>query len=349
MSTSGKIKRIGVLTGGGDAPGLNAVVRAIVLSARREFGLEVVGIRDGFGGFVEAGGTMPLTGPVVRGLLWRGGSILRCNNVYRGDPARFAEAMRELELDGLVVIGGDGSLTIGAQMAEHGVRIVGVPKTIDRDVVGTDTTFGFDSALSVVSDSCQRLIDTAESHHRVMIAEVMGRNSGFIALYGAIAGGADVALVPEIPYRVENIAEVIQARCAKSRTYTLIVAAEGAAPVGGVQVTQGNEHGRVLLGGIAEALTKQLAAIVPHQVRSVTLGHLQRGGTPTPFDRVLGTRMGTAAVAALMAGESAVFTALRNGQIVLTPIEVAAGKQRKLRPNSSVVATARSVGISFGD
>ncbi|MEE8106791.1 MAG: ATP-dependent 6-phosphofructokinase [Planctomycetota bacterium] len=349
MSNPSDIKKIGVLTGGGDAPGLNAVVRAIVLSARREFGLQVVGIRDGFGGFVEADGTLPLTGPVVRGLLWRGGSILRCNNIYRGDPARFCEAMKELELDGLVVVGGDGSLTIGAEMAKLGARIVGVPKTIDRDVVGTDTTFGFDSALAVVSDACQRLIDTAESHHRVMIVEVMGRNSGFIALHGAVAGGADVALVPEIPYRVENIADVVQARCAKNRTYTLIVAAEGAAPAGGDQVTQGSDHGRVRLGGIAEALTGQLAAILPHQVRSVTLGHLQRGGTPTPFDRVLGTRMGTAAVAALMAGESGVFTALRDSEIVLTPIEVAAGKQRTLQQDDPTIATARSVGISFGD
>ncbi len=342
------MKKIGVLTGGGDAPGLNAVLRAIVLKALREDDAEVVGIRDGFGGFIEAGGTVVLDKRAVRGLLWRGGSILGCNNTYRGEPGLFAERMKEMGLEGLIVVGGDGSLSIGDAMVKLGASVVGVPKTIDNDVVGTDVTFGFDSALGVVTDACHRLIDTAESHHRVMIVEVMGRHSGFIALHGAVAGGADVALLPEIPYSIERVTRVIGERSSKGRTYTIIVASEGAAPDGGGTVTH-ETKGKTRLGGIGEVLAAQLREAVPHEVRSLSLGHLQRGGPPTPFDRILGTRMGTAAVQALMTGQTGVFTAWRNNGIALTPISEAAGKNRLVSPDDPLLAAARAVGLAFGD
>jgi 6-phosphofructokinase len=346
------VRRIGVLTGGGDAPGLNAVIRAIVLTARRSLGWEVVGIRDGFGGFVEAEGTMPLDDAAVRGLLWRAGSILGCNNLYRGDPKLFVERARELGLDALVIAGGDGSLTIAQRMAELGATVVGVPKTIDNDVVGTDVTFGFDTAVGVVAESCNRLIATAESHHRIMIVEVMGRHSGFIALYGAIAGAADVALIPEIPYLPERIVRVVNDRALKGRTYTLVVAAEGAVRAGGSPVVDAYRTrltGREHLGGIGAIVAEELRSLVRHEVRSLALGHLQRGGMPTPFDRILGTRMGVAAVRALADGENGVYTAIRGNDLVLAPLRDAAGRTRRVARDDPVLAVARAVGISFGD
>ncbi len=344
--------KIGVLTGGGDAPGLNAVIRAIVLAGRREMGVEVIGIRDGFGGFMEADGTVPLDEQAVRGLLWRAGSILGCNNIFRPDPKFLVERTQELGLEGLIIAGGNGSLTVAALMQELGANVVGVPKTIDNDVAGTDITFGFDSALAVVAESCNSLIATAESHHRIMVVEVMGRHSGFIALHGAIAGSADVALLPELPYRPENIVRVVQERAMKGRTYTLVVAAEGASSVGGEMVVDeyrtrltGREH----LGGIGARLAEELRGLVRHEVRSIALGHLQRGGMPTPFDRILGSRMGVEAVRAIANGHSGVFTALRSGKVQLAPLSDAAGKTRKVRPESQILSVARGLGISFGD
>jgi len=347
------VRRIGILTAGGDAPGLNAVIRAVVLTADHETSVEVVGIRDGFGGFAEGdAGLRPLDRAAVRGTLMRGGSILGCNNRYRGAPEFFVERVKEIGLDGLVVVGGDGTLTMAHELASRGVPVVGVPKTIDNDVFGTDQTFGFDSAVTLVADSCLRLIDTAESHHRVMIVEVMGRHAGHIALHGALGGAADAALIPEIPYRPERLVDLIRRRGLQHRTYTLVVAAEGAVRDGATAVV--DEHrsrlaGAEILGGVGEQLADTLRGLVDHEVRSISLSHLQRGGAPTVFDRVLGTRMGVAAVRGLVAGETGVFTALRNGEIVLAPLAETAGKTRSVDPAGDLVSEARAIGLSFGD
>ena len=347
------MQRIGILTGGGDAPGLNAAIRGVVLTALNEFGMEVVGIRDGFGGFAEGdAGLVKLDALAVRGLLWRGGSILACNNRYRGEPAFFVERMGEIGLEGLVILGGDGSLTMAQALVDQGARVVGIPKTIDNDVQGTDLTFGFDTAVAVVAGACSRLIDTAESHHRVMIVEVMGRNAGHIALHGALAGSADVALIPEVPYRVEHVAEVVRQRGAKGRTYTLVVVAEGARSADGEVVR--DEHrtalaGREVLGGVGEMLATELRRRLDHEVRSLSLAHLQRGGMPSVFDRTLATRMGVAAARALPGGESGVFTAFRHSSVVLVPLTEAAGKTRNVDPAGELVSAARAVGIALGD
>lgn len=347
------MKKIGILTGGGDAPGLNSVIRSVVLTASNELGLEVTGIRDGFGGFAEGdAGLVPLDAAAVRGLLWRGGSILACNNRFRGEPEYFVRRIREIGLDGLVVAGGDGSLTMAQSMVEHGAAVVGVPKTIDNDVAGTDQTFGFDTAVAVVADACNRLIDTAESHHRVMVVEVMGRHAGHIALHGALAAGTDVALLPEIPYSVESVAEVVRRRSAKGRTYTIVLAAEGAVRKDGEAVVDKHTTqlaGREILGGVADVLAEDLRHRVDHEVRTLTLSHLQRGGTPSVFDRVLATRMGVAAARALADGESGVFTAYRNSVVTLAPLSDAAGKTRTVDPGSRLISAARAQGLSFGD
>jgi len=348
-----RVRKIGILTGGGDAPGLNAVLRAVVLCASNEVGLDVIGIRDGFGGFAEADeGLMPLTRETVRGLLWRGGSIIGCNNRYRGDPAFFVERMREIGLEGLIVVGGEGSLTVAAEMAARGARIVGVPKTIDNDVEGTDQTFGFDTAVSLVADMCIRLIDTAESHHRVVIVEVMGRNAGHIALHGALAGSADIALIPEIPYGTEHVARKIADRASRNRTYTLVVMAEGAVREGGAKVLdryRSQLAGREILGGAGDVLAHELRQLVDHEVRSLSLAHLQRGGTPTAFDRVLASRMGVLAARAIAADQTNVFTAYRNSIVQLAPLADAAGKVRRVDAGGRFISAARALGMSFGD
>jgi len=347
------VKKIGILTGGGDAPGLNAVIRSVVLACDNELGLEVVGIRDGFGGFAEGdAGLMRLDRAAVRGILWRGGSILGCNNRYRGETSFFVERMQQIGLDGLIVAGGDGTLTMAAEMCEHGASVVGVPKTIDNDVEGTDVTFGFDTAVTLVADMCSRLIDTAESHHRVMIAEVMGRNAGHIALHGALAGSADIALIPEIPYRIEGVADVVKGRAEIGRTYTLIVVAEGAVEAGGGVVLDRHRTslaGREVLGGAGALLAESLRAVVGHEVRALSLSHLQRGGAPTAFDRTLGTRMGVVAARGIAAGETAVFTAYRNSKVRMAPISDAAGKTRRVKADGRLVSAARAVGLAFGD
>ena len=346
-------KKIGILTGGGDAPGLNAVIRGVVLTAVEELDMEVIGIRDGFGGFAEGdAGLMNLDHASVRGLLWRGGSVLGCNNRYRGETKFFVERMNEIGLHGLIIAGGDGSLTMAQKMVDEGARIVGVPKTIDNDVEGTDQTFGFDTACNLVADMCSRLIDTAESHHRVMIVEVMGRDAGHIALHSALAGSADVCLIPEIPYHVERIAEVIGERSLRGRTYTLMVVAEGAKEAGAGAVV--NEHrtklaGREVLGGIADRLADQLRGMVNHEVRALSLSHLQRGGPPTVFDRTLGLRMGVRAARSLAEGISGVFTTYRNGKVLIAPLSDAAGKIRNVNADGTLISSARAVGLSFGD
>jgi len=315
--------------------------------------MEVVGIRDGFGGFAEGDeGVMPLDRRAVRGLLWRGGSILGCNNRYRGDAGFFRERMEEIGIDGLVVVGGDGSLTMAMEMVGAGATVVGVPKTIDNDVAGTDQTFGFDTAVTLVADACSRLIDTAESHHRVMIVEVMGRHAGHIALHGGLSGSADIILIPEIPFSIDSIVRVVNRRGELDRTYTLVVVAEGAMPEGG-EIELDDDRtaaaGREVLGGIGRQLALRLRERVRHEVRSLSLSHLQRGGMPTVFDRVLATRMGVAAARALADGKNSVFTTYRNSKVLLAPLADAAGKTRYVNATGRSVSSARAVGISFGD
>lgn len=347
------MERIGILTAGGDAPGLNPAIRAVVLAGTLELGLQIIGIRNGFSGFADGDdGLVHLDRPAVRGILLRGGSILGCNNRFKAEPEYFAQRMREIGLDGLVVAGGDGSLTIANALASTGARVVGVPKTIDNDVAGTDQTFGFDTAVGVVADACHRLIDTAESHHRVMIAEVMGRDAGHIALHGALAGSADIALIPEIPFDPHKIAAVVEARRRRGRTYTMIVVAEGARRKGGGKVVdEYRTHlaQREVLGGVAASLADELRGLVHHEVRSLELEHLQRGGTPSVFDRLLATRMGVAAARALAEGESGVFAALRDGEIRMVPLSDAAGKIRTVDVHGDLVSSARAIGFSFGD
>jgi 6-phosphofructokinase len=346
------MQRIGILTGGGDASGLNAVVRAATLAAERA-GVEIVGVRNGFRGLVDLD-FLPLDAAMVQRIHRRGGSILGCDNIFRGDAADFADGVRRASLSGLIVVGGNGSLTEAAEMAPlmGDAKIVGVPKTIDNDVAGTEATIGFDTAVGAVENACERLTDTAESHRRVMIVEVMGRNSGFIALHGALSGAADVALLPEIPYRVDRVVDAIVEREGLGLTHTLIVAAEGACDEGGEPIldrrrteTTGIER----LGGIGEVLAERLRGLMDDEVRSVNLAHLQRGGTPTPFDRVLGMQFGAAAVQALLDGLGGLMTAFIRGAVELRPLSDAAGELRRVETDSSLMAAARAVGLRFGD
>jgi len=345
------MEKIGILTGGGDAPGLNGVIRGAVLTCERRE-LEIVGIRDGFGGFAREDGIVPLDHASVRGILWRGGSILGCNNRFKAPIEVYLERMKKEGIDGLIVAGGDGTLAMAGQLAEGGAKVVGVPKTIDNDVTGTNITFGFDTAVELVASSCSRLVDTAETHQRVMVLEVMGRNAGHIALHGGIAGSADVVLIPEIPFDPKCVADVITNRTARGRPYTVIVIAEGAKQRDGSVVVDKHRTqraGREILGGVGEVLCSQLREMVEHEVRAITLGHLQRGGTPTAFDRLLGTRMGVLAANALADGESDVFTAVRDGRVLLAPLSDATNGTRNVDPDGDAVATARCVGIEFGD
>lgn len=347
------IKRIGVLTGGGDAPGLNAVIRAVVRVAVGQLGWEVYGIEDGYEGLFEDDKLQPLTLNMVRGLLPRGGTILGTTNRGRFAPgpdferhARdAAHRIQILGLNGLVVIGGEGSLTIGQAIMEQGGCIVAVPKTIDNDLGGTDLTFGFDTALDLATDAVDRLHTTAESHDRVMLVEVMGRHAGWIALYAGIAGGSDVILLPEIPFSIEAVADVIRQRDARGLNFSVVVVAEGAVPQGGAAVFQAK--GR--LGGIAHQIAAELEPLVGKEARVVVLGHLQRGGRPSASDRVLSSRLGAMAVRLIEQEAWGQMVALRGTEIVSIPIAEAVHQLKTVPPQGQLVQTARDLGISFGD
>jgi 6-phosphofructokinase 1 len=288
----------------------------------------------------------------VRGILWRGGSILGCNSRFKAPISLYLDRMKREGIEAMIIAGGDGTLAMAGELADAGARVVGVPKTIDNDVAGTNVTFGFDTAVELVASSCGRLVDTAETHHRVMVLEVMGRHAGHIALHGGIAGSADVVLIPEIPYDIERVVALIRARLARGRNYTLIVVAEGARARDGDVVIDAHDTaraGREILGGVGEALSSRLRELVEHEVRTITLGHLQRGGGPTAFDRILGTRMGVLAAESVIAGKSGVFTAMRDGHVVLAPLSDATRGTRSVDPDGDIVATARSVGVEFGD
>jgi phosphofructokinase-like protein len=358
--------RIAISTGGGDAPGLNAVIRASVLSALNR-GWDVLGIKRGYAGLMGEDEVIPLTKESVRGIAHLGGTILRTTN--RGNPFSYPrrladgsieavdrsdelmENARALGIDAINSIGGDGSLSIAKQLCDKGMRIVCVPKTIDNDVSGTVTTFGFDTAVNTALEAIDKLHTTAESHDRVMIMEVMGRDAGFIALHSGVAGTADVILIPEIPYDIAKVCEKIMARDRAGRQFSIVVVAEGAFPHGGHSHTLGasmpGEARRI--GGVAESLARDIQAMTGKETRSLVLGHLQRGGMPTGYDRLLATRFGGAAVKAVEEGRWGHMVALQTPHIVTIPVEDALRETKRVDPTHDVVMTARAVGISFGD
>ena len=358
--------RIALSTGGGDAPGLNAVIRAAVLSALGR-GWEVLGIKRGFAGLLGEDDVISMTRDTVRGIGRVGGTILGTSN--RGNPCKWPRRQpdgtykevdrsdelianaRQMGIDALIVIGGDGTLAIARELSEKGMKIVGVPKTIDNDVAGTVTTFGFDTAVGTALEAIDRLHTTAESHDRVMVLEVMGRHAGFIALYSGLAGSADVVLIPEIPFSIERVCDKIRARDRVGRRFSIVVVAEGAAPVGGQESTLGEsmpgQDRRV--GGICSRIAHEIQQMTGKETRSLVLGHLQRGGTPTGYDRVLATRFGGAAVRAVADGKWAQMVALQSPHIVTIPIADALRESKRVDPMHDLVQTARQIGISFGD
>ena len=358
------MKRIGILTGGGDAPGLNAVIRAVVKTAIYEYDCEVLGIRDGYDGCIEEKGIVPLDIESVRGLLPRGGTILGAAN--RGNPyARkvirdgreimidvsdeIIKGIKRLDMDALLVLGGEGTLRIAHELYQKGAPVIGVPKTIDNDIGGTEATFGFDTAVSTATEAIDRLHTTAEAHHRVMALELMGRDAGFIALHAGMAGGADVILIPEIPFKLDAVVAKVRQRVERGYLFSIIVISEGAKPQGGAQIfSRGGDAMYVpRLGGIGQVVGEY---IENHgfETRVTVLGHLQRGGSPTPFDRWLATRFGAAAVRLAGQGKFNRMVALRAGKIMDIPIEEAALPKR-VDVNDDAVVTARGMGVSFGD
>jgi 6-phosphofructokinase 1 len=347
--------RIGVLTNGGDAPGLNAVIRAVVKTGNSR-GYEVYGIAMGFEGLLGEPECKVLTGVDVRGILPLGGTILKTTNKgHFGGPRvvgveddPYVEAfsnINRLGLNGLIAIGGEGSQRIALELSRMGAPIVGVPKTIDNDLAGTDRTFGFDTALQVATDAIDRLHTTAASHNRVMVLEVMGRHAGWIALQSGIDGGADAILIPEIPFDPQKVADGIMAREQAGSTFSIVVVAEGAVPRGGQ--AQYISNGR--LGGVGFMLTDRLEEITGKDCRCVVLGHLQRGGPPTPYDRILATRYGAAAVNAIADGITGEMVALHAQEITTVPLEEACARVKTVRPHNDLIRTARSLGIAFGD
>ncbi len=363
--------RVALSTGGGDAPGINAVIRAATLGAAR-LGWEVVGIRDGFNGIMfpehyrQGNGTVVLDTSTVRGIGYLGGTVLGSTN--RGNPCHFpveqpdgsivfedrtdhlVSLFREAGIDALITIGGDGSLSIGHRLRQAGLRVIGVPKTIDNDLDRTEVTFGFDTAVFIATESIDRLFTTATSHSRVFVVEVMGRYAGWIALNSGVAAGAHAILIPEIPFRLEPVAEMIKLRQARGADFAIVVVAEGAIPEGGRRSVVDQELGRAeRLGGIGEQVAQQLTQLTGKEARTTVLGHLLRGGTPTAQDRMLGTRFGAAAVRALEQGLNGVMVAVHELRIEYVPLGDAIGKMRSVPLDCDTILAARDVGICFGD
>jgi phosphofructokinase-like protein len=362
--------RIALSTGGGDAPGLNAVIRAATLAAVRR-GWEVVGIRDGFNGLMfpehyRNGGLVTLDAESIRGIAHRGGTILGSTN--RGNPCHYpvqqadgsviyedrtdqlVSLFRAAGIDALVSVGGDGSLTIAQRLHEAGLRVVGVPKTIDNDLDRTSVTFGFDTAVSIATELIDRVFTTATSHSRVFVVEVMGRYAGWIALTAGMAAGAHAILIPEIPFSIEPVAELVRRRENAGSPYAVIVVAEGAAPAGGERMVLGKAIDQAeRLGGIGERVANELTALTGHETRTTVLGHVVRGGTPTAQDRLLGSRFGAAAVRALAAGETGVMVALHDTMVEHVPLTEAIGRLRTVPLDSDTIETARDLGICLGD
>src|SRR5438445_12535855 len=347
------IDRMAIMTGYGDCPRLNAEIRAAVRTATREHDLEVLGIQLGFEGLLNKS-CIPLTNELIRGILPKGGTLLRTTN--RGNPFEFpAEAgkedrsalllrnIKELGLDGIIAIGGDGTLKIAQRLFEMGIPMIAVPKTIDNDLAATDFTFGFMTAIDVATDAVDRLHTTAESHNRVMILEVMGRNCGWIALYSGLAGGADIILIPEIAYRPQEIVKSIRERQEEGSNFDIIVVAEGAKREGGEESYLDKESRR--LGGIAYQVAADIAQHVDLEIRVTVLGHIQRGGSPIAYDRILATRFGAAAARLVLHGDFGKMVALRGEDIVPVRIKDAVSNPKYVDPKGDIVRTARSVGV----
>jgi len=361
-------RSIAILTGGGDCPGTNAVIRAVVKKAILELGLKVVGIEDGFDGLVNRK-WRKLHYMDVSGILTAGGTILGTAN--KCDPYRWPECKEEgkaihftdvsktaiTNLDGLgveclVCIGGDGTLSIGNRLCQDGVPIVAIPKTIDNDLRGTDVTFGFDTAVSIATEAIDRVHSTAQSHHRVMIVEVMGRTSGWIALYSGVAAGGDIILLPEIPYALESIVRTVTKRARSGKRFSIVVVSEGARPKGGSTVVQRiveTSHEPVRLGGISYVLGHDIEQATGIECRQVVLGHLQRGGPPTPTDRVLATRLGTKAVEMIEQRQHGHMAGVKGNDIVAVTLDEPAQGPRYIPPDHPLIASARSIGTCFGD
>lgn len=366
----GNIKRIAVSTGGGDAPGLNAVIRSVTLASRNR-GWDVVGIRDGFNGLMfpdeyPGGGLIELSRESVRGISHLGGTIIGSTN--RGNPTAFpvqqedgswieVDRTHELlghfadaDIDALVTVGGDGSLTIGNHLHRHGLHVVGVPKTIDNDLDKTTATFGFDTAVSFATDCIDRLFSTATSHGRIIVVEVMGRYAGWIAMHSGMAAGAHCILIPEIPYELAPIAATIRQREERGAKFSIVVVAEGATPAGGTVSTVGKAIGQAeQLGGVGNRVATELQELTGKESRAVVLGHLLRGGSPTAADRLLGLRFGAAAVRALDEGHDGVMVALNPPTVTYVPLAEAVYRMKSVPLDGDTILTARDLGINFGD
>jgi phosphofructokinase-like protein len=361
------IPRIGLITGGGDAPGLNAAIRAVVKTAIHDSSAEIIGIADGFDGLFDPAGSRTLAPADVYGILPRGGTILGTAN--RGNPFahrvtqadgteqivdmsdRVVRELDSLHLHGLIVVGGDGTLRIGLDLSRKGCPVVGVPKTIDNDVGGTESTFGFDTAINTATEALDKLHTTAESHHRAMVVELMGRDAGFLTLHSGLAGGADVILIPEIPFRFDSVCQKVSERASAGSKFSILAVAEGAHPRGEdpLYATAGDEVQAARLGGIGGLVGRIVGLRCQTETRVTVLGHLQRGGSPTPFDRWLATRYGAAALRAVLAGRFGRMVALRGGDIVEIPLAEALASPKRVDVNGDAVQTARGLGVCFGD
>lgn len=357
-------KRIGVLTSGGDCPGLNAVLRGVFCSAE-QLGWEVLGFRDGFEGMLTDGGdVMPLTRENTAGIMQIGGTILGTTNkghftskIAGGDRMAISEEVitkasktcRDLDLSAIIAIGGDGSMSTALQLYRAGFPIIGVPKTIDNDLEATAMTFGFDSAVACVTDALDRLHTTAASHKRLFVVQVMGRHAGWIALWGGLAGAADIILVPEIPFSLEKVSEVVHRRDAAGYKSTMLVVAEGARSQHGQQFRKQSSSGEWRLGGVGEMIGHEIEARTGKETRVCVLGHLQRGGDPTTLDRILGTRFGVKAVQLAVEGKFGMMVSYQNYDVLEVPIADAIHRLKRVPPDCQFVEAARAVGISFGD
>jgi 6-phosphofructokinase 1 len=363
---SSTIQRIGILTGGGDCPGLNAVIRAAVKTAINEYGWEVLGIADGFEGLIKPDKVRLLDITDVRGMLPRGGTMLGSTN--RANPfhyevstngtvkvfdvsATVLQRAREYGIEALLVIGGDGTMRIAQELMQQGLQVVGVPKTIDNDLYGTEVTVGFDTAVNTAMEAIDKLHTTAESHHRVLIIELMGRHAGWITLSAGVAGGADVILIPEIPYDLEVIAAKIHQRNQSGAQFSIVVVAEGSMSLGGeaAYVAERDLGGVARLGGIGAEVATQLRRMCQTDVRAAVLGHLQRGGSPTAFDRLLATRFGAMAVHLMAQGKVGHMVALHNGHMAVVPMSEAVSRQKQVPLDSDLVRTALDLGICLGN
>lgn len=362
-----KIQQIGILTGGGDCPGLNAVIRAVVKTAILQYGWKVIGIEDGFEGLLIHGKVRPLLFSYVKGIIDKGGTILGSSN--RANPFEYKfqvndkvisedrspiliENLKSFGIDALVVIGGDGTLSIASRLSKLGIPIVAVPKTIDNDLASTDITFGFDTAINTATEAIDKIRTTGESHHRVMVVEVMGRYAGWIALQAGIASGADIILIPEIPFKIEAIYQVIKERAKVGRHHSIIVVAEGARPEGGdmfIKRVVKDSADTLRLGGIGEMLANKISEELGIESRETVLGHIQRGGSPSAFDRILSTRLGYGAVKLLAEGEFGKMVCLKTPTISSIPIEDAVKQLKKVTPDLDMVQAAKAIGVSFGD